>query len=107
MMQAMMNANSHRNAVHGGSMTTNANTMPMNPNAAMASGIDAGTMVMGMTINQSMLPQQPQMNQFGAMPMGSLPSISIPGQNGVTATSSQSQPGEKDPFAQFGMNAFR
>ena len=82
--------------------------------AAMMSGASGqdgqmmmNPMMMGMGMNPNMMPQQgqqPQMNQFGSVPMGGAPNMS--GQNG-NAAPNNAAPEKKDPFAQFGMHAFR
>ena len=106
MMQAMMNANKNNNnnmMQGGGQGMPNAAMMGMNPNMM---GMNPN-MMMGMGMNPNMMPQQgqqPQMNQFGSVPMGGAPNMS--GQNG-NAAANNAAPEKKDPFAQFGMNAFR
>ena len=102
MMQAMMNANSYsssNNMVQGGQMTPNAYMMGMNQNAAMA--MNPGLMGQNNMISQQEQ-QQPQMNQLGGIALGSAPNMA-----GLNGAAKSTLPEKKDPFANFGVNAFR
>lgn len=100
MQQAMMQANAaqNNNKMQGGMPQMN-----VNPNSMMM-GMNPNNTMMGMNPSMMMMqqPNNTNMNQFGGMPMGG--SVNA---NSNNSNKGNQAPEKEDPFAQFGMNAFR